>query len=347
MEAALATDVTEGDNSTYDDALRQLQTAVNVKPDEKFLSMESNTFNKFGFSWKSLIREVNYNASQGVNRVIFHGTAYPKTATGYMDWWPGWNWGEKTKATTFMAWDNRNLWWDDAEKLTGYLSRLQTVLQEGRRQVDLAVLPSMQLMYELGEGNSHQYLLDRGYSYNLLDENVFKLQNGTVKDGRWFPEGPSYRALVLSNCDYFRQSTLERVLELAKQGLPVVLEGDTPAQVFGVSRPGNQDRKMLELLEELKTLKNVYQVPDDMHWSRALRSAGLGPRHLIIRKSWNAAPFLTDRPAITTSSMEMTTPSPPRSPFPEKGRLLCWTAGRELWMQSRSSAGRRAAFPLR
>lgn len=89
--------MTEGDNSTYDDALRQLQTAVNVKPNEKFLSMESNTFNKFGFIWKTLIREVHWNASSGVNRVIFHGTAYPKTESGYMDWWPGWNWGEKTR----------------------------------------------------------------------------------------------------------------------------------------------------------------------------------------------------------------------------------------------------------
>ncbi len=277
VEAALATDVTEGDNSTYDDALRQLQTAVNVKPDEKFLSMESNTFKKFGFAWKELIQEVNYNASQGVNRVIFHGTAYPKTSTGYMDWWPGWNWGEKTKATTFMAWDNRNTWWDLAPRMTDYLSRLQTVLQEGRRQVDLAILPSLQLMYELGEGNSHQYLLDRGYSYNLLDENVFKLPNSLVKEGKWFPDGPAYRVLVLSDCDYLRQETLEQVLQLAKGGLPVVLEGELPEQVFGVSRPGNQDARARDILKELKSLDNVYTVLDDAELDQVLKEAGLGP----------------------------------------------------------------------
>lgn len=277
VEAALATDVTEGDNSTYDDALRQLQTAVNVKPDEKFLSMESNTFNKFGFAWKQLIREVNYNASQGVNRVIFHGTAYPKTATGYMDWWPGWNWGEKTKATTFMAWDNRNTWWDLAPRMTDYLSRMQTVLQEGRRQVDLAILPNIQLMYELGEGNAHQYLLDRGYSYNLLDENVFRVPNSAVKDCKWFPDGPAYRVLVLSECDYLHQETLEKVLELAKGGLPVVLQGTQPKQVFGVSRPGNQDAKAQSILTELKGLHNVYTVQDDEELDQVLRRVGLGP----------------------------------------------------------------------
>lgn len=277
VEAALATDVTEGDNSTYDDALRQLQTAVNVKPEEKFLSMESNTFNKFGFSWQSLIREVNYNASQGVNRVIFHGCAYPKTGTGYIDWWPGWNWGEKAHASTFMAWDDRNTWWEDAHRITDYLMRLQTIHQEGQKLVDLAVLPSMQLMYELGEGNSHQALLDRGYSYNLLDENVFRLPNLSVKSHTLFPDGPAYRALVLSDCDYIHQSTMETIFSLAEQGLPVVLEGTLPRQVFGVSRPENCDRSLQAILKKLQALPNVYRAKDDEDLYKILLRIGLGP----------------------------------------------------------------------
>jgi len=277
VEAALATDVTEGDNSTYDDALRQLQTAVNVKPDEKFLSMESNTFNKFGFSWQSLVKEVNYNASQGVNRVIFHGTAYPKTESGYMDWWPGWNWGEKAHANTFMAWDERNLWWENADRLTGYLSRLQSVLQEGTRKVDLAILPNLQGIYELGEGNSHQMLLDRGYSYNLLDENVLALPYAEVQDGTLFPEGPAYRALILADCDYLHASTVETVLRLAREGLPVVLEGRLPEQVFGVSRPGNLDRELMATLEKLKALPNVFTAEDDSELLAVLSQNGLAP----------------------------------------------------------------------
>ena len=277
VEAALATDVTEGDNSTYDDALRQLQTAVNVKPDEKFLSMESNTFNKFGFSWQSLIKEVNYNASQGVNRVIFHGCAYPKTGTGYIDWWPGWNWGEKAHASTFMAWDNRNTWWEDAHRITDYLMRLQTIHQEGKKQVDLAILPNLQGMYELGEGNSHQYLLDRGYSYNLLDENVLALPNAMVKDGNLFPDGPTYEALVLSDCDYLHQSTAEKILELAEAGLPVILEGATPRQVFGLSRPGNCDREMRDVLDRLYAMPNIYSARNDEELDALLRTKGLGP----------------------------------------------------------------------
>lgn len=276
-EAALATDVTEGDNSTYDDALRQLQTAVNVKPNEKFLSMESNTFNKFGFIWKTLIREVHWNASSGVNRVIFHGTAYPKTESGYMDWWPGWNWGEKTKATTFMAWDQRNPWWDNAHAITDYLSRLQTVFQEGKRTVELAILPSMQMMYELGEGNSHQRLLDRGYSYNLLDEHTLALENCIVRDGRLFPDGPAYRALVLADCDYLHEATLKKILELAQQGLPIVIEGIAFRQVFGLSRPGNRDRNAKALLEALKRLPNVFEARDDAELDTILVAQELGP----------------------------------------------------------------------
>ena len=277
-EAALATDVTEGDNSTYHDALRQLQTAVNVKPDEKFLSMESNTFKKFGFSWKGLIQEVNDNASQGVNRVIFHGTAHPRNGTGYIDWWPGWNWGEKARAGTFMAWDNRNTWWEDAkDSITGYISRLQTILQEGTRKVDLAILPNMQGIYELGEGNSHQLLLDRGYSYNLIDENVLKLPNISVKDGVLFPEGPGYRVLVMAECDYLHESAVRTILDLARKGLPVVIEGSAPAQVMGVSRPGNSDKALSGLLQELKDLPNVFTAEDDAALDAVLKANMLGP----------------------------------------------------------------------
>lgn len=276
-EAALATDVTEGDNSTYHDALRQLQTAVNVKPDEKFLSMESNTFKKFGFSWKALIQEVNDNASQGVNRVIFHGCAHPRNGTGYIDWWPGWNWGEKAHSSTFMAWDNRNTWWDDAHRITDYIARLQTVLQEGKRRVDLAILPNIQGIYELAEGNSHQRLLDLGYSYNLIDENVLRLSYLSVKDGTLFPDGPAYRALVLSDCDYLHADTVQTIVDLAKQGLPVILEGKTPAQVFGVSRPGNEDAALHALLEELRQLSNVRIAADDQGVHDAMASLHLGP----------------------------------------------------------------------
>ena len=277
-EAALATDVTEGDNSTYHDALRQLQTAVNVKPDEKFLSMESNTFKKFGFSWKGLIQEVNDNASQGVNRVIFHGTAHPRNGTGYIDWWPGWNWGEKARAATFMAWDNRNTWWDDAkDTINGYISRLQTLLQEGTRRVDLAILPNIQGIYELAEGNSHQKLLDLGYSYNLIDENTLKLPQLSLQDGKLFPEGPAYRALILADCDYLHEETVRTILALAQQGLPVVLEGKVPEQVFGVSRPGNSDRALKALLEQLRRQPNVFAAADDAEVDRILRQNGLGP----------------------------------------------------------------------
>ena len=276
-EAALATDVTEGDNSTYHDALRQLQTAVNVKPDEKFLSMESNTFKKFGFSWKALIQEVNDNASQGVNRVIFHGCAHPRNGTGYIDWWPGWNWGEKAHGSTFMAWDNRNTWWDDAHSITDYIARLQTVLQEGKRRVDLAILPNIQGIYELAEGNSHQRLLDLGYSYNLIDENVLRLPYLSVEDGKLFPDGPAYRVLVLADCDYLHQDTLQTVVSLAKQGLPVILEGKTPDQVFGVSRPGNEDAALHSLLEELRQLPNVRIAADDQGVHEAISAMNLGP----------------------------------------------------------------------
>lgn len=347
-EAALATDVTEGDNSTYHDALRQLQTAVNVKPDEKFLSMESNTFKKFGFSWKALIQEVNDNASQGVNRVIFHGCAHPRNGTGYIDWWPGWNWGEKARASAFMAWDSRNLWWDDAHSITDYIARLQTILQEGTRKVDLAILPNVQGIYELGEGNSHQKLLDLGYSYNLIDENVLHLPYCQIGNGVLFPEGPGYRVLVLANCDYLHEATVKKILELAKHGQTVALLGNTPNQVFGISRPGNQDGAMRKLLKELKGLPNVVSAADDEALHEALMARNLGPAALYHQEGLECSHLVdekTDYYFFYNSNQKIVTADVALHGRGTPVLLDCWS-GEEILLPEYQSEGQNISLPL-
>ena len=280
--------------------------------------------------------------------MIFHGCAHPRNGTGYIDWWPGWNWGEKAHGSTFMAWDNRNPWWDDAHGITDYIARLQTILQEGTRKVDLAILPNIQGIYELAEGNSHQRLLDLGYSYNLIDENVLRLPYLSVEDGKLFPNGPAYRVLVLADCDYLHQDTLQTVVSLAKQGLPVVLEGRTPDQVFGVSRPGNQDSGLEKLLEELKALPNVVPAADDEALHEALTTRNLGPAALYHQENLECS-HLVDEAAdyyfFYNNNQETVTTSVTLQGTGAPVLLDCWS-GEETAIPEYQPQGDTVSLPL-
>lgn len=273
VQAALATDVTEGDNSTSFDALRQLATAVNMKSSEKFLSMESCTFSKMNFSWRALISEVNANASQGVNRVIFHGLPYPVNKGGYKCWWPGWGWGGSGHSGGFMCWDSRNIWWECGHVLTDFIARQQAFLQETQSKVDIAILPSAKKACTLPCNNSHQLLLDAGYTYNLWDNSVFERPELTLGGAQLCPEGPGYRALVVWDVDSLSLDIMNRLIDFAENGVTVVFEGLVPSRVRGMDFGGSKDAEFTGLMNKLKALSNVHFAADEAQLVDILKNA--------------------------------------------------------------------------
>ncbi len=254
--AALMTDVTEGDNSTYKDALHQLSSAVNMKG-EKFLSLESCTFAKADFNWQTILKEMNQNTSQEVNRVIVHGSAYPVTLNDYQDSWPGWNWGG---GTGFPAWDSRPIFWDDADALNGYITRTQAVMQNGTAKVDLAILNDTEQSFHLITKNSNQELLNNGYSYNILDESVLNLDSAVVTNRVLNENGPAYKAIVLDNVNMLSAPTAFKLVEYAKAGLPVILKNSNPQRIYGTEKGENNVDNLTAWIAELKNMDNVKSV---------------------------------------------------------------------------------------
>ena len=250
------TDVTEGDNSTYKDALRQLSSAVNMKG-EKFLSLESCTFAKADFNWQTILKEMNQNTSQGVNRVIVHGSAYPVTLNNYQDSWPGWNWGG---GTGFPAWDSRQIFWDDADALNGYITRTQAVMQNGTAKVDLAILNDTEQSFHLITKNSNQELLNNGYSYNILDESVLNLDSAVVTNRVLNENGPAYKAIVLDNVNMLSAPTAFKLIEYAKAGLPIILKNSNPQRIYGTEKGENNVDNLTAWIAELKNMDNVKSV---------------------------------------------------------------------------------------
>jgi len=275
--ANTATGITEGDNGTFKDSNRKLAGAVNMVPEKKFLSFESNTFTGFPFPWSLLAQECHFDASTGTNRIIFHGTAYCKNVHDFYDWWPGWNWGGGGgKAYDFMAWDKRVCWWDDAHAMTDYLSRLCGILQNAQAKPDLAVMLGSGDALALGD-SVYSFLTDRGYSYNILGDYTLTLPTATVTNGRLYEDGPGYRALVLKDMEALRMDTAERIFHLAKAGLPVIFDGPVPARVLGMEKTGADDEAFRALMTELTALENVYVLQGDQVLLGRLNALGIRP----------------------------------------------------------------------
>lgn len=275
--AAAALDVPEGDNASDGDGLRNLSAAVNLY-DKKFLSMEAITTTKVAASWKVIASVLNGNWVHGVNRVILHGTPYAKTFDNNNTVWPGWSWGGGGSGIgQFTSWNQRQIYWEDVRILSDYMSRNQVLMQNGKARVDLAVLNSQEASYRMPGGNSLQDTLDRGYSYNVLSGAVLGSPNAVVSNARLYASGPAYRALVLHNVTTLSVETLARVLQHARDGLPVVFVGELPQRVYGTEAGGNTDAELARNLTQLRELANVKLADSASDLPSALTELGVSP----------------------------------------------------------------------
>lgn len=275
--ANTATGITEGDNGTFKDANRRLAGCVNMVPEKKFHSFESNTFTGFPFPWSLLVQECHYDASTGTNRLIFHGTAYCKNVHDFYDWWPGWNWGGGGgKAYDFMAWDKRICWWDDAPVITGYLGRLCGILQNAQTKVDLAVLCSGSETMLNGD-SVYGLLADHGYSYNILGDYSLTLPAAAVQEQQLFRDGPGYRAMLVKDVKAMSLATAQKLLGFAQAGLPVIFEGGLPERITGLDPDGMGDAALAATLQELLALPAAAAVENEDAVLQHLEQLGILP----------------------------------------------------------------------
>jgi hypothetical protein len=252
--AAAALDVPEGDNSSSGDGVRNLVAAVHVKGG-KMMSMESTTFSvNLSSTWATVLKELNRDYSHGINRSILHGSAFARTFNRYNSSWPGWNFWN------FSSWNARQIHFDDVDTFSGYVARTQTLFQNGKPKVDLAILLGTEASFNIQSGNSMQTLLDKGYSYDLLSEALLKLNSAKAENGVLCPSGPAYKAIIAREARIFSAKTIQSLIEYAKNGLPIILYNCDIQRVYGTNRSDNNDTLLAKNLAELMKLSTVKTV---------------------------------------------------------------------------------------
>ena len=271
--AASTVTIPEGDNMTKGDGLRQLSASANLY-NKKYLSMEAITgASIYQFNWEDILFELTANFSWGVNRAIFHGSAYSKSINGFHADWPGWDpfGGSFGEPYTY-----RQAYWDEMDMVTDYVSRNQALLQYANQKVDVAVVRDGTLAFKNPSGNSMQALLDHGYSYNIMSEALINGENAhDVQNQMIYPDGPGYKALVLSEVSTISVESMETILDYAKAGIPIISYSSNPSKVYGTEKSDNMDAKVQELYQELLTFDNVKETSNKDEIPEILKSLGI------------------------------------------------------------------------
>ena len=215
--------------------------------------------------------------SCGLNRFVIHESSHQPDDTHK----PG------LDLIGYGQWFNRHdTWAEEARAWTDYLARSSYLLQQGRFKADI--------LYYYGEDNCVTGLFGKqlpdipaGYAYDFI--NPYGLQRYVFPiDGKLVTEsGMSYGLLVLGpNCRTMSYALLERILYLAKAGIPVC--GTLPERSAALT---DHQEAFDVLLAQLKPLFL------DMSVAEALKVKGIQPE-FIGPENWSYVHRETDREDI-------------------------------------------------
>ncbi|WP_019988129.1 glycosyl hydrolase [Rudanella lutea] len=199
---------------------------------------ESARWQEYPFAMKALGDKL---FTEGLNRVIFHRYAHQPHPTAE----PG-----MTMGPWGIHFDRTNTWWKPAKAWISYLSRCQSLLQQGLFVADIA--------YFTGEDGNGYALVNPenlvppppvGYDYDLINGETL-LTRASVRNNRLtLPDGLSYGVLVLQDTKAMSLALLRKLRELVRQGLTVV--GNRPERWLGLRGGANAATEFGQLVGEI------------------------------------------------------------------------------------------------
>ncbi|TCC50406.1 twin-arginine translocation signal domain-containing protein [Kribbella pittospori] len=203
-------------------------------------SSETGAGSGQNYAWPQddFMQIMNTQFASGIQHTVFHGYASISGADSHDPsnpwdgtYWPG---HEGMYSRHSERWGPRQPESTQYGDYMPMIARTQAVLQQGKAQMDVAVLrtdyafnngrPTMDNMRHGKAGYFKDLeLQDNGYTYDYFAPEI--LENKSVKysknDGL-IPENVGYRALVIYQ-DSIRLRSAEAIYDLARRGLPVVI----------------------------------------------------------------------------------------------------------------------------
>ena len=241
----------------------------------------------------------------GVNHVLFHGSTYSPDDVA----WPGFSFYASTEVQPSST------LWHDLPELTGYITRCQSILQEGKHGNDVLVYwPQSDLWssptgglekgreltpdyawqgksWMYGEAGSPATVVEpierRGWQFDWVSDQQlqrFKVRRGTLRNG-----SSRYAVVVVPRAELVPLATMEHLRDLAAGGATVVFVDALPGDVPGL---GDLDARR-QRLAKLRRAMTAKPVKGRKGWHR------VGKGHVVVAaqgRTLDAA--LTDAGAV-------------------------------------------------
>ncbi len=130
----------------------------------------------------------------------------------------------------------------------------------------------MELVFSL---YSSEDLIEAGYTYTYLSPDNFALPQAKVEGNTLGPDGPAYRAMVITSNSNLTLDGVHYIQKYARAGLPVILSGGDPGPF--VTHDSRDAAVIKQAIQALKQSRNVYDVSA---WKVAskLQDLGIQPR---------------------------------------------------------------------
>ncbi|HJZ55011.1 MAG TPA: glycosyl hydrolase, partial [Gemmataceae bacterium] len=191
----------------------------------------------------------------GVNHLFFHGIPYSPEGVP----WPGWQF---YAAVNFGPHGGL---WRDLGAFNAYVARCQSILQAGKPANDVLLYVPFHDVWQSPDGLVKTFvqpgtwmepfpvhatamaLENRGYTYDLLSDRL--LADAKVEKGAVLLGGNRYQAIVVPKCRVIPETTVKKLVDLARDGATVAFLGGLPTDVPGL---GELEKRRGELREVLK-----------------------------------------------------------------------------------------------
>lgn len=203
----------------------------------------------------------------GINHVAFHGTVYSPTDIP----WPGWLFYASVQMNP------QNPLWREAPVLNQYITRCQSILQNGTPDNDIllywpyydAIHGEAPLKKQLAVHHPDWFynepvsktavaLEEYGFAFDYISDR--QLGELSVSGGKIKAKGGEYQTIIVPSCEYLPVETAAHLLKLAQAGANIIFEDNLPASAPGWHEKEARSENLRKTLDQIRAQTSVSAV---------------------------------------------------------------------------------------
>ena len=230
----------------------------------------------FRTSLSQIKPEIDQLFLNGINRVFYHGSPYtPKEAA-----WPGWMFYASIQV------NSNNSIFRDMNGLNEYAARIQSFLQAGSPDNEVLVyLPIYDIWQTFRKGNYVTFdihkiseklpyfqkmvyrIRELGYDLDFVSDN--QLLKSVVSGNKVQTQGGKYKLIIVPDCKYMPVETMQKLVQLSKDGASVAFLNRLPDDVPGLNSVSDRKQLLQNALSQYKLfprLTDYFGKPFEKGW---------------------------------------------------------------------------------